>query len=276
MRQTLNQVNLSPNVTIGGYYGNSNQGIQTLTTSQLSSLDSTFFSNSIYAGGNVKRYEIYEFSEDVLALSVTWKRLRDASQSPKLIPITRLTDNELFIKITSDDNLMAEKIADYYSKKIMMLKLSDSSELSSYRKDLNEFIHSDRKKVVDKMFGLAYYLPSFYEYDNDLDSIRNDLVIKQDWSKKHIQQHGKQQSLVLTPMKRLHRKTNKLNNYQYWLKTTDGTGVVISLEPKNTLLKIWEHFFNKNEQIVISGTTFCKTLDGFEYLSIKNWEIVHG
>jgi TRAP-type C4-dicarboxylate transport system substrate-binding protein len=54
-------------------------------------------------------------------------------------------------------------------------------------------------------------------------------------------QHGKQQSLVLTPISRLRRKTKALDAYHYWLKTTNGVGVLITLQPNNNLLKLWEH-----------------------------------
>lgn len=273
-----------PSITGYGASGIS-AGTNSLGNINLSSLNSTINLSSAQISGiqaedlftfdyrinpNVKKYEIYEFTEDVLALSVTWNRMRANSVST----VTKLTDNELFRNITADDRTLADTIANYYSKKIMMMKLVNT-RFTSYRTDLNEFVHGDRKKIVDKMFGLAYYLPSFYDYDVKLDAVKSELVLKQEWSTNN-KMNGKQQSIVLTPLRRLRRKTKSLDAYHYWLKTTNGTGVLIALQPNNTLLKLWEHFFNKNEQIVISGTTFCKTLDGFEYLSIKNWEIVHG
>lgn len=244
-----------------------------LTSSQISSLTNgnDIFTFDFGINPNVKKYEIYEFTEDVLALSVTWNRLRTHG----INTASKLTDNELFRNITPEDRTLADTIANYYSKKIMMLKILDNTRLSSYRQDLNEFVHNDRKKVVDKMFGLAYHLPAFYDYDTSLDAVKADLVTKQDWTSNSHKQNGKQQSLVLTPMKRLRRKTKNMDAYHYWLKTTNGTGALIALQPNNSLLKLWEHFYNKKEPMVIAGTTFCKTLDGFEYLSIKNWEIVH-
>lgn len=283
----MSGISLSYPSSITGYGASgASAGINSLGNISLSNLNNTINLTSAQIAGiqaqdlfnfdyginpNVKKYEIYEFTEDVLALSVTWNRMRANGVST----VTKLTDNELFRNITPDDRTLADTIANYYSKKIMMLKLVDNNRLTSYRTDLNEFVHGDRKKVVDKMFGLAYHLPSFYDYDVKLDVVKSELVIKQEWSKNN-KLNGKQQSMVLTPLKRLRRKTKTLDAYHYWLKTTNGTGVLIALQPNNTLLKLWEHFFNKNEQIVISGTTFCKTLDGFEYLSIKNWEIVHG
>jgi len=247
-------------------------GITAQTMAGLTASNISILSNDIFSiSPNVKKYEIYEFNEDVLALSVTWKRMRDNKNSIA----SRLTDSSLFMHVNSEDRALANVIADYYSKKIMMLKLTDNSKLTSYRTDLNDFVHGDRKKIVDKMFGLAYHLPAFYEYDIELDSIRSDLVTKHDWANTSHKQNGKQQSLVLTPLKRLRRKTKNLDAYQYWLRSTNGTGVVISLQTNNTLLNLWEHFFNKKEPLVLSGTTFCKSLDGFEYLSIKNWQIVH-
>lgn len=277
----MSSINLSYPSSISGAAGSTlisgvnlnNLANISLTSSQISSLNggNDTFTFDFGINPNVKKYEIYEFTEDVLALSVTWNRLRSLG----INNVSRLTDNELFRSITPEDRTLADTIANYYSKKIMMLKIMDNTRLSSYRQDLNEFVHNDRKKVVDKMFGLAYHLPAFYDYDVSLDNVKADLVTKQDWNNQKNKQHGKQQSLVLTPITRLRRKTKNSDAYHYWLKTTNGTGALITLQPNNTLIKLWEHFYNKKEPMVIAGSTFCKTLDGFEYLSIKNWEIVH-
>jgi hypothetical protein len=269
----MSSINIAtPTISASNWVNNWSNNI-TLSSGQVASLSaSDLFTFDLNMSSNVKKYEIYEFTEDVLALSVTWKRMRDSNKNTA----TKLTDNDLFKNINPEDRITADKIATYYSKKIMMLKLLDNNKLTSYRKDLSEFIHSDRKKVIESTFGLAYHLPGFYDYDNQLDKIKEDLFTKQDWKGHNGNQHGKQQSLVLTPIKRLRRKTKSLDAYHYWLKTTNGVGVLITLQPSNTLIKLWEHFYNKNEPLVVSGTTFCKTLDGFEYLSIKNWEIVHG
>ena len=78
-------------------------------------------------GEHVKKYEILEIDEDLLALSTAWKRLRDTHNSGgTYTPISTLLDKELFNHVTIDDRQKANEIRDYYSKKIMMWKLKDS------------------------------------------------------------------------------------------------------------------------------------------------------
>jgi hypothetical protein len=70
---------------------------------------------------NVKKYEVYEISQDLLALSVCWARYRKVRDEPGLHPtITKLLDSELFRLVTEDDIAQANVIRDYYSKKIMV------------------------------------------------------------------------------------------------------------------------------------------------------------
>ena len=118
-----------PTISTSNWVNNWSNNI-TLSSGHTASLNSgDLFTFDLNISNNVKKYEIYEFTEDVLALSVTWKRMRDAGKNTAL----KLTDNDLFKNIIPEDRIMADKIATYYSKKIMMLKLLDNSKLTSYR-----------------------------------------------------------------------------------------------------------------------------------------------
>jgi hypothetical protein len=110
------------------------QPLQGLTTQQLTSL-TTLTSNNfgqlntisisgldyIHHHPDVKKYEIYESPEDLLALSVAWKRHRDTDTS--YTGYRNLLDAELFKVLTHEDQTVADSIRDYYSKKVMMWKL---------------------------------------------------------------------------------------------------------------------------------------------------------
>ena len=87
----------------------------------------------------VKKYEVFESPEDVLVLSVTWKRLRDEDRHIA----GKLLDSELFAHIKQEDRDKANVIRDYYSKKVMMWKLKGDGKLTSYRNDMNNFVHSN-------------------------------------------------------------------------------------------------------------------------------------
>ena len=164
--------------------------IQPLTSITLSGLNGTSNDWDIFTANNnnVKRYEVFETTEDILALSVTWHRLRplinngtstiiDPSNRP-----TKLTDSILFKEIIQEDRDKANLIRDYYSKKLMMFTLK-GQQLTNYRKDLNTFIHGDCKVVKEEMMPLVYRLPEFYEYDVGLDEMFLELDTRFEGSK---------------------------------------------------------------------------------------------
>jgi len=112
---TLSTRNLPiPPLTINP--GNVNYGSINLASNNVFSLDS--FMNDRNMNPNVKKYEIYESPIDLLALSSAWKRLRDAGTAQGRIG--KLLDKDLFESLISEDYSQAERIRDYYSKKIVM------------------------------------------------------------------------------------------------------------------------------------------------------------
>lgn len=222
-------------------------------------------------GSHIKKYEIYDLNEDLLALSVAWKRLRDSNVPNS---VSRITDLELFKKVSHEDRETANNIADYYSKKIMTLKLKGINRFSNYRTDLNEFIHSDRKKVTDRMFGLAYNLPKFYEYDTQFDMVKAHVNIRPNWELNNSKYHRINKQLTLTPISKLRRKTKGVDCWNYWFKTEQDIALNIPISHNNTLMSMWDYIFNTNTKLVLQGQTHCKEIDGFEYLMLADWHIV--
>ena len=71
--------------------------ISSLSPAQTISLDDTYLNNlfkNINRSDYVKRYEVIEATEDILALSVTWKRLRDTKNET-------IQNNILHINVTT-------------------------------------------------------------------------------------------------------------------------------------------------------------------------------
>ena len=220
----------------------------------------------------VKKYEIYESPEDILVLSAVAKRLRDKNVNI----FHRLLEKEMFDRITPEDREHAQTIRDYYSKKIMMWKLKDSSKISSYREDLNTFVHSNGLTFKEEMIGLAYHLPSFYEYDLDLDYVRSCVDANQGFKK--LDDDNKPRILKCTvelePIKKIVKKRKRLEAVQYWFKDTVlNAGCVIQIDKNNPLEHIWEHLFNTEKVLQIEGNFVRLKLDGFEYFRVKNWNL---
>jgi hypothetical protein len=216
---------------------------------------------------NVKKYEVYESPEDLLALSVVWKRLRDDTTVEYTPRITSLLDSFLFNKITQEDRNKADEIRDYYSKKLMMLTLHEI-KLTSYRQDLQKFISTDGKLFRDNMLGLAYHLPTFYNYDNELDQVKETVNQKLSTTHKLL----KLEQVYLKPVKKINRKSKRKNQDQYWFKEnlTDNA-VLITIESNNVLGHIWDNMFKTQSVMKIEGVINFTKLDNFEIIKLKTW-----
>lgn len=215
----------------------------------------------------IRKYEIYESTEDLLALSCAWARLRkESKKSGGMLAISKLIDRQLFKTINDDDRQRASDIRDYYSKKIMIWKLKNKT-LTPYREDLNTFIHSDGLKFVEKMFGLAYRLPEFYDYDLILDNIFQD--------KNREIKNKLPTNLLLTKKLQFIGKTlvdrKSIKRDEYWFTDEQNNVSVILLGRDNPLLKIWEQVIQ--QPISITGTYFVKTRDDRDYFQIEKYSL---
>lgn len=224
---------------------------------------------------DVKKYEVYESPEDILALSVAWRRLR---KNGLPLSISSLLERQVFERLTPEDREKANSIRDYYSKKIMMWKLK-GKELTSFRKDLNTFVHEEGTKFKEGMIGLAYYLPEFYEYDIELDSVREKVSAKLrvSYTERTLMPLASLMepcSKKLTPIKRINRVTKRVNHVQYWFKdTVTDAAVLISIDSKNPLEHVWNDMFDNSASLTISGKFYVTDREDFEHFSIKNWKL---
>lgn len=268
--------NYTNNWQIAGVGGGSGLNLQAASqnTISISSLNSTggsidFDWNHLSAGlnSNVKKYEVIETSEDILALSVTWKRLRDNRENIPVY-INSLLSNSLFEKVTTEDREYANSIRDYFSKKIMLWTLKEV-RLSAYRQDLSDFIHSDGKKFTEKMLPLVFRLPEFYEYDVEFDSFKQDVTLEIT----NFNEHGTHQKVTtLRPIKSFYKNNKRVKQIEYWLKDDKGNAHMIAIEPKNPLKHIWDKLF-MNQQLRIEGSYCPKQHDDLQYYRLLNWSL---
>ncbi len=221
----------------------------------------------------VKKYEVYDSTEDVLALSVTWNRLRSLLSykinmlAPDSRP-TKLTDSILFRKMIQQDRDKANVIRDYYSKKLMVITLREQ-RMSKFRKDLSIFVHSDSKIVKEEMMPLIYRLPEFYEYDIGFDDMVRELNTRFEFPDNT---HAWSGTKILKPIKKfiVKLRTNKFS--EYWLKDDDNKLCKIEIPIDNKLNHLWEHFFEQ-DSVPLVGLYKHMERDGISYFHLKNWEI---
>ena len=273
-------------ITLTGSGGSGINSISTHSVSPLSinslshnstiSLDDTYLNNlfkNINRSDYVKRYEVIEVTEDILALSVAWKRLRDTKNESLpngtlYVNITTLLDDQLFRKIEEPDRIRANEIRDYFSKKIMLWSLK-SIKLSNYRQDLNKFIHGDSKKVTEELLPLIYRLPEFYEYDIQFDQFKRK-VNAEITNFNQIDSHKK--ITTLTPIKSFYKSNKRVKYFEYWFKDSNDNAHLITIEPKNPLKHIWDKMFT-SEHLRIEGTYYPKKYDELQYYQLLNWSV---
>lgn len=214
---------------------------------------------------DVKKYEVYEISQDLLALSVCWARYRKARDEYKPHPtITKLLDSDLFRLVSEDDITQANVIRDYYSKKIMVLKLKNEG-FTSFREDLNTFIHSDGKMFRENMMPLAYRLPEFYEYDVEFEKMSFDY----NREVKRMDQPYMVDTKQLTFVKQLLVNKKRYKRKEYWFSDRSNNLVNIDIDTSNPLISLMDMVVNKND-ITINGRFKKCTRDGNEFIKVNN------
>ena len=250
--------------------------IQPLSSISLNNLNSNVSTwlNDITASHSpqVKKYEVYETPEDILALSCTMQRLRKEQPGVKF----RILDTTVINNVTHGDKVKAQAMRDYYSKKIMMGKLTEKFAMTQYRQDMNQFIHGEVTRIKSSDIGMACFLPTFYDEDVELDTVKCQLTLDQGFEAmdKKFTPKSMQTSVVLTPLKKITRKTRNKVMFQYWF-TDDklNAGVMLELPKDNPLLHIWDFMFENESTIKINGTYVRRKLDNFEHFSITKWEL---
>lgn len=224
----------------------------------------------------LKKYEIIEITEDLLALSCTWYRIRQEQKSHRnkkiYPPINTLLCNELFDLVTAEDREKASTVREYYSKKLTVLTLMEI-KFTSFRSDLKEYIYGDGKKFLEKMIPMVYRLPEFYEYDIALEKVKNSIKpeLNQD-SKKFIRSYKKQFSMVLHPITSLKRENIKVT--EYWMKSEDEKNAYcVHVLDNNPLKAIWEQIFFTKNKFSFNTDLTPAIRDGLHYYNLKNYHL---
>ena len=243
----------TPNISISGATGSTNP----FTISGLN-LGSATISIDDLNNPHIKKYQVIEVDEDLLALSTTWHRLRqEHANGQPYVPISKITDKELFKRVTEKDRELASTIRDYYSKKIMMWKLKGQT-LTRFRDDLNIFIHSDGKIFKEEMCPLAYRLPEFYHYDIGFDELSNEhnKIVKE----RPIGAQSKTVNLHKTFMVGKRHSKRK----EYWFTDNNDNLITLSLSHDNPLLSLLD--LASKEPLTVKAKFSIRDRDNVQYM----------
>lgn len=205
---------------------------------------------------------LFDSPVDVLALSCAWRRIRSNSLFNFKHFVLNFFDEEVKKNLNEEDVILANNIRDYYSKKLMWLKIKGLT-LTRFREDLNQFIHSDGLKVDESKFGMIYRLPEFYEYDITLDNIFSNHNSKID----HV--HPKRMAKKLSYVDLTIRTFKCQKQFQYWFSDDDKNLVCIKLDVHNPLINIWEQLIDK--PLIIEGTYHITVKDNRNYFLVDKF-----
>lgn len=200
---------------------------------------------------HIKTHQVYEIDKDLLSLSVCWKRYRDIKDDTPRPYIGSLLEAELFRCVTDLDVELANRIRDYYSKKLMMWALKSERELTQFRKDLRTFITSEGKIFQEEMLPLAFRLPELYEYDLFVDDRIHE-------SKEFKANLHPNQYLFLGKINRTTRKQKKI---EFWFLNYQQALCRLVLEPNNILIPILENLIDSSsDRIFVSNAKLQKRM----------------
>jgi len=264
-KSTMSQISINPLRPFGNISGSAGLLSSPFANISLNGVDYETLKQS----PSITKTEVYESPEDILTLSCTLQRLRTLGEFGN-----RVLDDVVMRKVSTDDRTKSAMIRDYYSKKIMMGNLTDKMYKSNFRRDLSTFIMADGHRFKTNDIGMACYLPDFYDYDTQIDSIKlqvettlnvpatSPTVMKLD-------------EVNLTPLSKISKKTKNRKQLEYWFKDDKvNAAVVLTLDPKNQLIKVWDSIFNDSTTLPMSGYFHRTSLDGFEYFRVTNWDLI--
>lgn len=269
------------NYTLNQISGSGTNGIS-LASQNTITLSSIGAQGSGYATGifnfdefshrpDIKKYEVYEISQDLLALSVCWARYRKMKGEAILQPhITKLLDGELFRLVNNEDIELANTIRDYYSKKIMVWKLKNIN-LTPFRQDLNTFIHSEGKTFKETMLPLVYRLPEFYEYDVEFEKMSFEY-------NKEVKLHATSSQVIgdeknLKFIKQLTVNSKRLKKIEYWFSDNYNNLVQLNVENSNPLNSLLQKVITQGD-ITLFGRYLTRCRDGSEFLRVEKYNFV--
>lgn len=273
-----------------------NQAIPSLTTCQISSLQSATYNinstlnypntspinlNDIiksttgyHDGKYVKTYQIIEAAEDLLTLSVAHKRLLSERISllAKSFSFKNILDSVIFENLNDNDREIASTIRKYYSQQIVMWALK-GIKLTSFREDLKTYLNGEGNKFVENTIPLVTKLPYFYDYDIKLDEIKREFTTDLSGYNPITTNIPDKHSYILTPIKSLFRKTKKTKCIEYWLKDNYNRAYKIEIEHNNPLQPLWDKTFNSSKLEILSYIK-VKRLDDLNYFHMFGWEVL--
>jgi len=217
---------------------------------------------------------------DLVEASCSVRRRFKSGELKTQYGISSVTPNE----ITDEDRRHAAEIKDYYSKKLMVLRLK-GHKLTNFRNDLAVLIttkpengeytyvsthlqNDTYRRFADESFeGMAHRLPEFYEYDMGLEKVF-------EGSNCEVAQYEIQQVCTLKFLKKLNVKRRQISMHEYWFESSNQNRVCLTRPDKDPLNVLFDKLV-ESEPINIKGRFKREYKDDRGFLRLhEKWTLI--
>lgn len=177
--------------------------------------------------------------------------------------------DEVVQDISDEDFKLADNIADYFSKMIVLREMR-GDQLTDFHRVVAGFL-TDRYIFNYEIVGMIYRLPEYYDMDQRFlkmtDTYFND--------HKYVSILLHKQSRTLSPIDKISKMTKGFKVVQYWFKDKEtGNPVNIDIDHKNKLSHIWDYFFETAEELDVEGEYYDWNHQlKVQCTTVKNWEL---
>lgn len=172
-------------------------------------------------------------------------------------------------KLTDEDFKLADNVADYFSKMIVLRELR-GEKITDFHREVAGFL-TDRYNFNYEIVGVIYRLPEYYDMDRRFLTMKDTHFNEHEYVSILTHRHSR----TLVPLDKISKMTRAYKVDQYWFKDKEtGNPVNIDIDHKNKLSHIWDYFFDTVEELDIEGEYYDWTHQlKVQCTTVKNWEL---
>jgi len=205
------------------------------------------------------------FTVDPLVLAVACKDLA----AYNTFDTYSLNSSRVIEYVNDGHRAHAEKIREYYCKKVFWHQLQTNYEISDYRKRMSYLLENKVKECKGQDTGIYYTLPYFYDEDCLYDEFKKTYTVKDLPVKNHYDKPTL--SLIYLDKSIKYQKRDKKNFYWF----TDGQYLFsIDLDRKNPLLGLFEERLSKGLTTTFKTYYTNTRIADMQYYKLFNFTLI--
>jgi hypothetical protein len=176
------------------------------------------------------------------------------------------------VKITDEDEQLAQTIRTHYLNKIMLTTLR-GDRITNFRADLSKFLNNEYKTLEGryqfpkKFLGMVHKLPYFYHYDLEIKKVFNGEYHPLKSNVLNFDAENKK--LIFIDKVKAYRKGHA--PYEYWFHDETGNRYMLPVEARNSLSVLFDYHLSSTPYISVKGEFRAARKDTLEYYRSPKW-----